>query len=180
VYGDRAAEPDETLFVKLSAAKNAKIADGTGVVTIRDDEPRVRINDASSAEGDSGTTLLTFTVSLSAAYDEAVTVNYSTADGSATTAGNDYLSALGTLTFAPGETSKTITVEVGGDATPEGNEYFFVNLSGASSNALLADGQGVGTILDDDGGSTPPEDDPCLWYNCHPDGGGYDTGNVTP
>ena len=150
VIGDRLAEPNETFSVHLSGAKGAKIADGTGVVAIVDDEPRLRIGDASVVEGNNGATLMTFTVSLSATYDEAVTVNYATADGTATNANNDYLAASGTLTFAPGETTKTITVEVVGDITGEQDETFYVNLIGASVNALLIDSQGLGYIVNDD------------------------------
>lgn len=181
VNGDRQGELDEAFSVKLQGARNAKIADGTGVVTIFDDEPRMRIYDAVATEGNFGTTLLTFTVGLSATYDEAVTMNYASADGSATTADNDYWTAFGMLMFAPGETSKTITVEVIGDATPEPGETFFVNLSGASTNALIIDGQGVGTIQDDDGWALPPPDpDPCLYYCCHPEGCGDGGGSIAP
>jgi len=154
VKGDRLGEGNETFSVKLQAAKNAHVADRQGVVTIVDDEPRVSISDVSASEGNcgcNGGTPLTFTVSLSAAYDQVVTVNYSTADGSATTADNDYVAAFGTLTFAPGETTKTVTVMVLGDTTPEGAEAFFVNLSGASANVFVARGQGYGWIQDDDG-----------------------------
>jgi Calx-beta domain len=168
VSGDRLGEPDETFVVKLHGAKNAKVADGTGVVTIADDEPRLTIGDGVATEGNSGTTLMTFTVTLSAAQGEAVTVSYATANGTAI-AGEDYLAALDTLTFAPGETTKTFTVEVLGDATGELDETFFVNLGGASSNAFVADGQGRGTILDDDGGT---DVDICPYVCCHPDGCG--------
>lgn len=166
VRGDRLGEPNETLFVKLHGAKNAKIADGTGVVTIVDDEPRLSISDAVATEGNAGTTLFTFTVTLSAAYDQTVTVNYATADGTATTADNDYLAAFGTLTFAPGETSKTFTVEVIGDTTPEPDEHFYVNLSGASANAWIANAYSFGGILDDDGWPGEP---------CDPTSGGCST-----
>ena len=71
---------------------------------------------------------------------ETVTVAYATANGTAT-AGSDYQAASGTLTFAAGETSKTITVLVNGDRLAESNETFFVNLSGPT-NAIIADGQG--------------------------------------
>jgi hypothetical protein len=169
VFGDRLGEPNETVFVNLHAAKNATIADGRGVVSIVDDEPRLSINDVSQMEGNSGETLFVFTVSLSAPYDESVTVNWATADGSALVADNDYLPDSGTLTFAPGETTKTITVRVLGDTTIEGNETFFVNLSGAS-NAYLTRAQGIGTILDDDG--VPPDpvwyDPACQFYDCAP------------
>ena len=106
-------------------------------------------------------------MTLSAAYDQAVTVNYATADGTATTADNDYVATWGTLTFAPGETTKTFTVEVIGDATPEPDETFYVNLSGASANARIADFYyGFGGILDDDGWPGDP---------CDPTTGGCST-----
>src|SRR5262249_1740929 len=76
VRGDRFAELDEAFFIKLSAPKNARIADGTAVVTILDDEPRISINDVSLPEGNcrcGGGTAFTFTVSLSRGYDEMVT-----------------------------------------------------------------------------------------------------------
>ncbi len=110
VTGDRLVEPDESFSVTISGARNAKIAGATGLVTIVDDEPRITIeSDVLVAEGDSGTTLFTFTVRLSAAHDEEVTVDYATQDGTATVADDDYRAAAGTLRFAPGETTKTIT-----------------------------------------------------------------------
>lgn len=163
VRGDRLPEPDENFFVKLNAAKNAKIAVGTGVVTNLDDELRISIDNTAAYEGNSGTTLMTFTVTLSATHNEAVTVSYATADGTATIANNDYIAAWGTLTFALGETSKKITVEIVGDTNPEGEAEFFVNLSGASLNAFILDSQGFGRIMDDDGWIPPPE--PCTDCN---------------
>lgn len=150
VYGDRVPEPDETFFVDLSQATNATLADGQGLGTIVDDEPRITITDAAKREGRSGTTLLVFTVKLSGAYDQAMTINFATADGTATAADHDYQPTSGTLTFAPGETSKTIAVVVYGDRKIEGDETFSVNLTGASSSALITDGTGIGTILNDD------------------------------
>jgi hypothetical protein len=156
VIGDRLAESDEAFVVRISGARGAKIADCKGVVTILDDdEPRISIYDTSAPEGDSGTTLFTFNVSLSAAYGQAVTVNYATADGTATTADHDYVAASGTLTFAPGETTKTITIAVVGDINLELDETFFVNLGGASTNALIIAGHGIGNIHDDDLPSMP-------------------------
>jgi large repetitive protein len=149
VIGDRIAEPDETFSVKLHGAKNATIANGQGVVTILDDEPRISISGAAGAEGNTGTTPFTFTVSLSAAYDQAVTVNYSTADGTAV-AGVDYGATSGALTFAPGETTKTIAVGVIGNTTPQSDRTFFANLGGASAYALIVNGQAVGRIQDDE------------------------------
>lgn len=151
INGDRIGELDETFFVKIHGAKNAKIADATGVVTILDDEPRISIQGDSVAEGSSGTTLLTFTVSLSIALSEAVTVDYATQDGTAI-AGEDYLAAFGTLTFAPGETTKSITIEILADTTAEPTETFSVILSNASANASIAEFfYAIGGILDDDG-----------------------------
>ena len=148
VYGDRLGEANESFVVTLGGAQRARIGDGTGVVTVVEDEPRLSIGDAAgtavyTSDGTAGTTL-TFTLSLAAAYDQEVTVGYATADGTAT-AGVDYVATSGTLTFAPWETTKTITVQVlGNDAGID--ERFYVNLSAASGNAQVIDGQGVGTI----------------------------------
>src|SRR5205085_8676361 len=113
-------EPNETFFVNLSSPINATIADGQGVGTIMDDEPRISISDVTKAEGKKGqTTLFTFTVTLSAAYDQSVTMSYRTVDGTATTGDSDYIAQTGTLTFKPGETTKTITIVVNGDSKKE-------------------------------------------------------------
>jgi hypothetical protein len=90
-----------------------------------------------------------FTVSLSFAAPGAVSVNWATADGTATAASGDYAAASGAVSFATGESSKTVTVQVNGDAVVESNESFTVNLTNPSG-ATLADGQGVGTIVNDD------------------------------
>ncbi len=141
----------KTFFVNLSSPTNATIADGQGVGTIVDDEPRISISDVTKKEGRRGqTTLFTFTVTLSAAYDQAVTMSYSTVDGTAKASDNDYVAKAGTLTFAPGETAKTITIEVRGDSKREANETFYIDLFGLSSNALLTKSRGLGTILNDD------------------------------
>jgi len=111
--------------------------------------PGISISDVSVIEGNSGTVVANFTVSLSPGFIDTVTVQYSTEDGTATTASNDYVQTSGTLTFAPGETSKTVTVDVNGDTATEPNETFFVNLTNAT-NAPIVDDQGVGTIISDD------------------------------
>jgi len=149
VLGDRLAEATETFAVNLNSATNATVADGQGIGTILDDEPRLGINSVSKSEGNGKTTTFTFTVRLSAAYDQAVTVNYATANGTAT-AGGDYESKSGTLTFAPGETSKTVTIVVKCDKLKESDETFYVDLFGASGNSLLGVARGVGTIFNDD------------------------------
>jgi Calx-beta domain/FG-GAP-like repeat/FG-GAP repeat len=151
VNGDRLGEPNETFFVNLSSPTNAIIVDGQGVGTITDDEPRISISDVSKKEGKKNqTTLFTFTVTLSAAYDQPVTMSFKTADGTAKTSDQDYVARTGTLTFAPGETTKTITIEVKGDSKKEADETFSLELYGVSSNALLTDWLGLGTILNDD------------------------------
>jgi hypothetical protein len=88
-----------------------------------------------------------FTVTLSAPSETTVTVDFSTSIGTAN--GSDFIAASGTLTFAPGQTSRTILVQTLDDATYEGNETFTVNLSNPVGGAIV-DGQGVGTIVDDD------------------------------
>ena len=151
VVGDRVVEPNETFFIRLIDPANAWIADDLGLGTVVDDEPRLAINGASVTEGKNGTKAMTFTVTLSAAYDQAVTVNFATRDGTAS-AGEDYVARSGTLRFAPGETTKTITVMINGDRKKEADEYFDVLLSAPSSNALFSDGKasGRGTIFNDD------------------------------
>jgi ELWxxDGT repeat protein len=111
--------------------------------------PRLAIDDTRVTEGNSGTTTARFTVTLSRAASQTVTVAYATSDGSAQ-AGSDYDAVSGTLTFAPGETLKTIDVSVHGDVTLETNETFFVTLSNATG-ATLTKSQGFGIIDDDDG-----------------------------
>jgi flagellar hook-associated protein FlgK len=119
---------------------------------------RVFISDVSISEGDSGTTNFTFTVSLSWPGAQAVTVQYTTADDTATdtvTAGTDYTGQNGILTFLPNQPlSQIITIAISGDDTFEADETFFVNLA-SPTNALIADNQGVGTIVNDD---TAPRD----------------------
>ncbi|QEH35011.1 Calx-beta domain protein [Aquisphaera giovannonii] len=151
VLGDTLAEADEAYSVTLSTPTNATLADASATGTILDDDdvPTLSVGDVTVAEGDSGSVQAVFTVSLSAASGETITVGYATANGTAT-AGSDYTAASGTLTFAPGETSKTINVDVLGDLLPEGLETFLVQLS-SPTNATLADAQGEGTIVDNDG-----------------------------
>jgi len=150
INGDRGAESNETFVVNLSNPSSATIADGQGVGTITDDEPRISVSDVTKQEGKKGQkTLFTFTVTLSAAYDEPVTMSFRTVNGTAKSS-EDYVAKSGTLTFAPGETTKTITIEVKGDSKREVDETFSLELFGASSNSLFTDWLGLGTILNDD------------------------------
>src|SRR5262249_19349912 len=127
------------------------IADAVGVATIADNAdpvPAMSVADVAILEGASGTRNLTFTVRLSAVSGKTITASYATADGTAT-AGSDYLSRTGTLTFGPGGISQTVNVPINGDTTPEVDETFLLNLANVV-NATLADGQATGTIQDDD------------------------------
>lgn len=151
VNGDTDDEPDENFFVHLSNASNADILDGQGEATIVDDDglPSLTISDISVEEGSSGIVNALFTITLSPADTQEVMVDFSTADGTAA-AGSDYTAASGSLTFDPGETEQTITVQVFGDMVDEGEtETFFVNLSNAV-NANLVEDNAPATILDDD------------------------------
>ncbi|MDY3557349.1 autotransporter-associated beta strand repeat-containing protein, partial [Gemmata sp. JC717] len=149
VTGTFAGLPEGATFTSGGKTFTISYVGGTGndvVVSVA--PPTVSIGNVTAAEGNSGSTAFTFTVTLSAVSAQTVTVNYATANGTAQT-GSDYTSASGTLTFAPGETSKTITVAVTGDTTVEPDETFTVVLSGAS-NATIATGTGTGTITNDD------------------------------
>jgi hypothetical protein len=151
VTGDRVPEPDETFAVNLSGATNATIADEQAIGTILDNEPRITISDVTRAEGKKNkTTLFTFTVTLSVPYDQPVTVSFQTVNGTATTGDGDYVAKSGTLTFAPGETTKTITIVVQGDNKRESSEEFYLDLFDSSSNSLITKKRGIGTIVNDD------------------------------
>ena len=111
--------------------------------------PTLAINNVSLTEGNSGTKAFTFTVTLSSASTSPVTVQYASADGTATVANNDYVPTSGTLSFAPGQTQQTITVLVNGNTVVEPDETFYVKLSNPT-NATLGVTQGTGTIQNDD------------------------------
>jgi Calx-beta domain len=155
VNGDPTHESDESFTVDLSNETNAGVADGSGQGTITNDDqvPDISIDDQSVTEGDAGTSTLTFNVTLSNPSDQTVTVDYTTNDGTATTADSDYDAAADTVTFDPGQTAKTVDVTVNGDLTHESDETFTVDLSNPSNGNVLA-GSGTGTILDDDASPT--------------------------
>jgi hypothetical protein len=148
IVDDAIAEDDENFFVDLSDPLGATIADGRGVGTIVDNDARISINDVTVTEGNAGTKPATFKVTLSHSSSKTITVHYATANGTAVAPG-DYASTSGTVTFAPGDTSEDVVVQVRGDTIDEPNETFTVNLS-QPANAAIADGTGVGTIIDDD------------------------------
>ncbi len=151
VTGDTNDEQDETFFVLLNNPVNADLIDDQATGTIIDDDglPALSIGDESILEGNSGTKSLEFEVTLSPASASVVSVDYDTVDGTAS-ASSDYGTAGDTLTFQPGETSKTISIDIQGDIVDEGiSEAFTIQLS-SPSNAALADGEATGTITDDD------------------------------
>ncbi|MEZ4903422.1 MAG: Calx-beta domain-containing protein [Spirosomataceae bacterium] len=152
VIGDMVGEANETFFVNLSnvsaGGKAVTISDAQGIGTIIDDDLAFSINDVSVSEGNAGTTTMTFTVTRTSTAT-AESIQYTTANNTATTADNDYVASSGTLNFALGDNSETITIIINGDTKVEANETFFVNLSNVS-NGSIADGQGQGTITNDD------------------------------
>ena len=147
---DAIAEGLESFFVNLGDAPAADIVDtqGLGVIAAQIVLPTLKINDVKVREGNSGPSSATFTVTLSPAQAAPVSVDYATVDGSARS-GSDYIGTRGTLTFARGETTKTITVSVQGDRLGESDESFKVRLANPKA-AALSRSEGTGTIVDDD------------------------------
>ena len=153
VSGDSAVELDETFAVTLSnpsggATLTTAIAQGT---IQNDDVPSISVSTVSLSEGDFGTQMMRFVVSLSSASSQPVSVNYTTQDGTAI-AGSDFIATAGTLTFAAGETSRTVTVPVLGDLAFEGDEAFSLVIS-LPTNAVLGSSIATGRILNDDASS---------------------------
>ena len=150
---------DESFQITLSNASGSATlgTPATAPVFIIDDDPppQISISNSFIPEGNSGTTTARLAVTLSAPSGLQVTVNYGTADGSAAS-GSDYMSASGTLTFLPGQDTKTIDVSIAGDVVGEIDENFLVNLS-SPTNATLAVSQAVGLILDDDSACPAPK-----------------------
>ena len=124
VNGDVLDEANESFFLDLTGPSHATLADGHAVGTITDDDaaPSLSINDVTQLESAPNAT---FTVSLSAASGQPVTVSFATVDGSAIAPG-DYTATTGLLTFTPGQTSKTVDVALIGDARDEIDESFTV------------------------------------------------------
>jgi beta-glucanase (GH16 family) len=172
VAGDAAAEPDEQFQVTLLNPVGAQIGTATAVGVITDDDsgsgsgdppdsPQIGFStpSVSHAEGDSATTAFVYTVTRSGDASAAATVNWAvTGSGANPTDAADFQGGVlpsGALSFAAGETSKTITVSVAGDAVAEPDETFSLTLSGASG-AGLGTATATGTITNDDGGGGPP------------------------
>ena len=159
VKGDTAAEPDETFVVNLSAVTGASVADAQAIGTIRNADagggggggtPTLSINDVAMTEGNSGTKQFVFTVQLSHAAAGNVTYSIATANGTASTANNDYVaSSLVGQVIPAGQTTKSFSVTVNGDTALESNERVRVNVSSVVGATVL-DGLGIGTITNDD------------------------------
>ncbi len=145
-------EQNETVNLTLSnAGGTGQVGSpATAVLTINDNDPppTLAINDVALTEGDSGAKAMNFTVILTGATALTVSTGFATSNGTASNP-SDYLTSSGTVTFNPGETTKTISVTINGDVTFENNETFSVNLFGAIS-ATYTDSLGIGTILNDD------------------------------
>src|SRR6185436_16174389 len=149
VIGDTVDETTETFFLDLSNAQNATISHSRAIGFIQDDDgPSISISDVTVAEGNSGTRSATFTLTLSAPSVENIAVRATTAPGTATPF-SDYNNLNQNIFITAGTVTRTFNVTILGDANPEPDETFFVNLSQVA-NATLADAQGLGTIIDDD------------------------------
>ena len=156
VTGDTTPEGDETFSLLLSNPVNGELADGTAMGTIQNDDtvPTLAVTSVTQAEGNSGNTPFVFTASLSAASGESIVIVYNTTDGTATSLplDNDYVATSGTLTFAPGQTSKSITISVVGDTVAESDEAFSLTVTPTSGTLTSPDPISVlGTILNDEG-----------------------------
>jgi uncharacterized protein (TIGR03437 family) len=157
VNGDLLIEPNESFLVNISDVSGAVVADPQGLGTIQnDDSPTLSVSDVSQAETNNGATTFTFTVSSSLpAPAGGITFDIATADGSAqddtpTSEDNDYAArSLTGQTIPAGSTTYTFAVTVNGDTLVEPDEMFVVNLSNVA-NAAVLDGQGQGTIQNDD------------------------------
>lgn len=152
IMGDLLGEVNESFSVTLSNPVNTTIADGQAFGTIVDDEPRMSIGFVSQNEGNSGTTLFKFSVTLSASITENVTVSYRTLNGTASSNGGqaDFVAKTGTLTIHPGDPPQTIDITVNGDTRRENGETFSVELFNLSGNAWFRDNLGEGMIQNDD------------------------------
>lgn len=142
------------------SARFVQFATNLGTFVYRTTQPTLSVGDVQVVEGDTGTGTATFTVALSGPAQEQVTVNYTTASGTATE-GADFQDATGQLIFAPGQTTKTVQVTINRDTADEADETFTLTLSG-NTGAGFTDSSATGTILDDDTGQpnepNPPND----------------------
>ena len=157
ILGDTRLEADEGFGFAIDAASFGTLlggdaaALGNALATIRnDDQLQLSIADAAIDEGDSGSALLSFPLTLSGSADIDIEIDYATADGSATAGDGDFTAVDDTLTIAAGQTSGSIAVAVIGDSRVEPDEQFTLQLGGATSGVLLVDASASGSIRNDD------------------------------
>ena len=152
IINDDAFEPGESFSVTLTDPSGGEaylLSPSTAIVSITSDDPRPGISDENTLVNETHTGSDTFAivnVRLTNASTETVSVNYATANGTAV-AGLDYQATSGALSFAPGETLKTVPINITGDGGSEGNENFFLNLSGPV-NGTIVNSQATVTIID--------------------------------
>ena len=147
IINEEVDENDETLTVRITANLGV-VTRSQSTLTILDDDPppTLTINDVSGIEGKFGNALF-FEVTLSTASGKTITVEYATVANSASEI--DFVPPKGTLTFFSGQTTNSVVVPISSDQLSESNETFSINLSNPN-NAVVTDGQGIGTIIDDD------------------------------
>lgn len=157
IFGDTNVEPDQNFTINFTTPNGLSITTASATGTILNDDadvPNITIADQSINEGNSGTTNMTFTVTVTNMKATNVTVNYTTSDGTAL-AGSDYNTTSGTVTFTPsGSTTQTITVPIIGDTIVELTEQFYVILSNPTGSAVISDNNATGTITDNDTSAT--------------------------
>ncbi|MFO0907366.1 MAG: cellulase family glycosylhydrolase [Isosphaeraceae bacterium] len=182
IVPDTTNERDETFTVRLSSPVGGTLARADGRGTITNDDgpppptpPSISISPASTSEGNSGTRPLDFVVRLSEAASSPVTVGFGTSNGTAAAPG-DFTAATGTLTFAPGETQKVVSISIVGDTVVEADEVFNVVLTNPV-NATLGTASAVGTILNDD--TAPPPTTSPVVYKVRDDWGSGFVADVT-
>ncbi|MGB0383995.1 MAG: Calx-beta domain-containing protein [Ardenticatenaceae bacterium] len=165
VLGDTQDETNESFDLNLSNPTNGTLGEAQAQGHITDDDsPAISLSDVVVPEANGPAS---FTISLSAASPQAITVAYATSDGSAS-APNDYSATSGTLTIPAGSSSGTISVPIHDDTRDETDETFSLNLSNAT-NATLSDDEATGTISDDD--AQPTVDFSAASYTVQEDAG---------
>jgi hypothetical protein len=168
VFGDTLSEADETFTLTLTGAVGAALGpspEAVGTILNDDAPPQLSVSDTSVTEGQpwSPPSLAVFTVSLSAPSGQAVSVGYATQQGTATV-NEDFVYTSGTLSIPAGSTSATVSVPIRPDLATETDETFSLGLF-SPTNATIADGTGVGTIVDDDPGMSFHTLTPCRFID---------------
>jgi hypothetical protein len=159
VNGDTTVEPDETFFIRLTSGVNAFISISQSTVTIGNDDSSIQLGATTYSVGENGKSVNVL-VSRSGDTTVASSVSYATSDSAGAQSCNtvngkassrcDYITSLGSLTFAAGQSSKTITILLIDDAYAEGDETFTISLSDPSVSALGSNAAAMITITDDD------------------------------